>query len=165
MNELDDRLKSTLSEIDRADGTPEFRILWARARAEADAKRRRPLAYWLAPTGVAAAGLVVFLIVIGTPTPEADGPDARDPSAGRVATLEDLSAPDAWAGPMDDFGSGFVAARATAQEQVEQEGQRATDADESADEVLVAASDELPTDFLMEMDVVTWDQVADERSL
>ena len=145
----DEKLQRILKEIDAREQTPQFDIMWTRARARASSGEQGDAWRWALLPGLVAMSAVALVLVFS-------GPSRNTASAEMIASLETLAELDAGTMPFDYL--------------FESDTDYADDEDVAGEEL--AYEDGVvgeglfvgETDFLLEIEIPSWDQ-DEERNL
>ncbi len=146
MNDVEQRIRDALAEVDREDTAPGFHQLWSRAEDEARnrAGKRRVLRLVLVPAMAAAAVLLFFALAPGS-APDVSGTGSAISVPGG---LETLVVPELASLPSDDLAQDAV---------------KAEDVDR---ELLLAWNEKLlgsRTDWLLTLDIPVWDREEERK--
>jgi hypothetical protein len=161
MQDRDNKLNNLLKAVERAEPVPDFEETWRRAEAASDHNRRRTINWrpMIVPAGAFAALLALALTVFEIDLGNQIIPDAGtfETSTDPAETLATLTMPEAWTGTLDDFAPPSV---------IKLDWGTIEEDEQQDDTVLMGNgnADELPTDFLLEIDTLAWEE-AEERSL
>ena len=145
----DEQLQRILKEIDATEPAPQFDIVWTRARARASSGGTGDAWRWALLPGLAAMSAVALVLVFSQPS-------RNTASAEMIASLETLAELDAGTMPFDYL--------------FESDTDYADDEDGASEEL--AYEDGVvgeglfvgETDFLLEIEIPSWDQ-GEERNL
>ena len=151
----DEKLQRILKEIDTKESAPQFDIVWTRARARASSGGTGDAWRWALVPGLVAMSAVALVLVFSQPS-------ENTASAEMIASLENLTQLDAGTMPFD-----YVFESDTDYSDDEEE---ADDEDGTGEEL--AYEDGIvgeglfvgETDFLLEIEIPSWDQ-GEERNL
>ena len=151
----DEQLRKILEEIDAKEPTPRFDIMWTRARARASSSGTGDAWRWALVPGLVAMSAVALVLVFS-------GPSENTASAEMIASLEPLAEVDAGTLPFD-----FLFESDTDFEvDVEEADAESDTAEELAYEDGIVGEGLFvgETDFLLEVEIPSWDQ-GEERNL